>query len=207
MISHEHRAIFIHIQKTGGDSVSLALGGTRREPRKHWSAADLKAETDAKIWADYFKFCFVRNPWARLVSWWSMIEAQRPLFQAGKLTNVLALTALRRANTFGEFLERMDDDLPHPIPGRRWSIWANQLDYLTDENGAPLVDFIGRTESLEQDMERVRQRLAAPLRAIERHNMSKHGPYPDHYSPAHRDLVAERYARDIGFFGYRFGHA
>ncbi|MBL8545610.1 MAG: sulfotransferase family 2 domain-containing protein [Hyphomonadaceae bacterium] len=204
MISDQHRAIFIHIQKTGGTSVSLALGGGRREARKHWTAQELRRAIEPSVWATYYKFAFVRNPWARLLSWWTMLDAQRERFEAGQSENPLVLAALPQCRTFTDFLERMDDDVVSPKSGHRTNIWRNQIDYLIDANGALLVDFVGRTETLAQDIEQIRPHLAAPLGAIGHENAFERSHYSEIYTPALRALVAERYASDIAHFGYTF---
>ena len=108
MISLKHRAIFIHIQKTGGESVTAALGGPKNSPDKHWLANELKAVTELDIWDNYFRFALVRNPWARLVSWWSMIDHRRQAFMSGVPNNRFMTAVLSRAKTFGEFLRNMD---------------------------------------------------------------------------------------------------
>ena len=99
--------------------------------------------------------------------------------------------------TFAEFVERAENDAVlarTTIP---------QLDYLEDERGAMLVNFVGRYECLEADLEAVAERLGIAL-SIPRVNASLHPQYRLMYSSSTRDLVARRFARDIGTFGYDF---
>ena len=42
----------------------------RRKFRKHMSARKARKHLPAKIWDNYFKFCFERNPWDRVISYW-----------------------------------------------------------------------------------------------------------------------------------------
>ena len=84
MISHQHRFIFIHIPKTAGTSIEKALcdescqllpgewDRTRvsHTPLNHLTLQELvdySILTPAQF-KTYFKFCFVRNPWDRLIS-------------------------------------------------------------------------------------------------------------------------------------------
>lgn len=203
MICHEHRAIFIHIQKTGGVSICAALGLPWATPNRHWLARDLKGVCDPRIWRDYFKFVFVRNPWARLVSWWSMIDALRPAFEAGVPYNRFQTAVLLRCKNFADFLH-FEEEVAEP-GGSVKSLFRNQLDYLTDENGEVLVDFIGRFESLERDWDTVRTRLAGEVAALPRLNTSTHGDYRQYYTPELARIVEQRYARDIERFEYEFG--
>jgi len=69
--------IFVHVQKTGGNSVRTALGADIFDPYKHFFARELRDIHGEAIWESCFKFTFVRNPWDRLVSWWSMIDESR----------------------------------------------------------------------------------------------------------------------------------
>jgi hypothetical protein len=65
--------IFAHISKTGGRSISEALGQYnihKSRGAKHATIKDFAANSNLQI-ANFFKFCFVRNPWDRVVSSWS----------------------------------------------------------------------------------------------------------------------------------------
>ena len=79
----------------------------------------------------------------------------------------------------------------------------NQLDYVADASGQPIVDFVGRYERLREDFSVVRERLGL-VQDLPHINRSAHAGYRSYYSDAMRDLVAHRFARDIGFFGYEF---
>lgn len=95
IISYSRRFIFVHIHKTGGDSVATALrpvlnasdvvlkndwhdwltkfGPSRGRPeltqlRKHSPASAIASVVPQEMWDDSFKFAFVRHPVARTVS-------------------------------------------------------------------------------------------------------------------------------------------
>lgn len=204
MICHKHHAILVHIQKTGGTAVSLALGMSANEPDKHFLGAELKRACEPDVWRRYFKFSIVRNPWARLVSWYAMIDSHRAAFEAGAPLNPFQATALLRTSNFRDFLVNMDEEIADS-DGRKW-IYRNQVDYLVDESGALLVDHIARTETLAADWAAMRPRFAAvtPI-ALPVVNQSRHGAYVDYYTPELAEMVAQRYRADIERFGFRFG--
>ena len=67
----------------------------------------------------------------------------------------------------------------------------------------PMVDFIGRYESLNDDFIKVcqRVRIAAVLPSI---NVSNSTPYQEFYDRKTRELVESAFRDDIKTFGYRF---
>jgi hypothetical protein len=72
MISHSHKFIFIHHGKCAGTSIDVALKRDNRDLRCEATHHKLlnqvcKPEYD---YSDYFKFCSVRDPWDRQVSWY-----------------------------------------------------------------------------------------------------------------------------------------
>ena len=203
MIIHARRLIFVHIQKTGGNAISTALGQNPDCPEKHFFARDLRELYCTDVWNAYFKFAFVRNPWDRLVSWWSMIDAHRAAFAGGKLLNKFQRFILERATTFEEFLENCDDEIVD-TDGRKW-IYRNQLDYLTDSSGRQMVDFVGRFETLQQDFDTIARKTNGGPVPLPHVNRSQHPHYSDYFTPALAEKVARRFERDINAFGYVFG--
>jgi len=203
MISHSKSIIFVHIQKTGGNSICAALNERRSPPEKHFFARDLIEVYGQQKWNTYFKFAIVRNPWDRLVSWWSMIDANRSAAPKKQDWNNFHRFILDRARTFEEFLENCDAEF-NDKDGRKW-IYRNQIDYLTDTSGRLLVDYVGRFESLEQDFDFITKRALGHSVSLPHVNRSQHRHYSEYYSPALVDKVAQRFERDIESFGYAFG--
>jgi len=195
VLSHNTRSIFIHIQKTAGSSIESALrakdpdaSSVSDDGRRHMSAREAMPLVPASIWEGYFKFAFVRNPWERLVSWYQMcMESPTP--------NRFASYVRANAPTFSDFVLRA-------VTGMGLRTTVNQVEYVTDEKGALMVDFVGRYENLAQDYALVSRRL--DLDALPRVNVSTHGDYRDYFSAETRDVVARRFARDIAYFGYAF---
>jgi hypothetical protein len=203
MISDNPDWIFVHVQKTGGDAVRTALGLDRADARKHFLARELRDLYGQAVWDSCFKFAFVRNPWDRLVSWWSMIDNARELVNPLHSPNHFFHYVLERAHSFEEFLSRCTDEIVD-TDGRK-HIFRNQIDYLVDENGAVIVDFIGRFERLQEGFNQVAARLGQTASELPRTNTSRHAQYTEYYTSAMVEDVGRLYARDIEAFGYRFG--
>lgn len=215
-LSHRFKTIFIHIPKTGSTSIEALLGmhGDRGDigvvpypdqvadrrhfygrQLQHMTAARLRAElNDEPVFSSYFKFSVVRNPWDRLVStcaWsggkWAMGRMlEREEFDAYVRRTRAAFGAVRDASHPAPLH-------PHVLP---------QVSYMFDDAGRSLVDFIGRTETIEQDWQVIRARLGINADLPTRMK-SVHRPYREYSDAETRDIVADIYARDIEAFGYR----
>ncbi len=211
ILSEPRKVLFVHIQKTGGTTVQRMLKahlpGAHDFLGTHDQARYAKAAL-GPAYGTYFKFAFVRNPWDRLVSWYSMIvqkaprltpaEAARPDSRHNRLWHYV----LSNSNTFEEFIRNCTATIDD-IDGRK-SFCSNQLDYVTDEEGRMIVDEICRFESFDADGGRMLARLGIPA-VLPKDNPSEHRHYTEYYTAETRDIVAERYRRDIEHFGYTFG--
>lgn len=195
--------IFVHIQRTGGNAIRSALGLPDKEPNKHFSARELKPVHSDTRWAHSFKFAFVRNPWDRLVSWWSLIDNGRDPAGATPAPNNFFGYVLTQARDFEEFLSNCTDEIVDQ-DGRK-NIFRNQIEYLTADNGGLMIDFIGRFERLQTDFDTVTGHLGLPQVTLPKINHSRHAPYTEYYTPAMAEKVRQRYNRDIAAFGYEFG--
>lgn len=236
MIDRQHNALFVHVPKTGGQSVEsvfLALHGLGWEERAplllrpnddpaigpsrlaHLTATEYvglghltQAEYDG-----FYKFAFVRNPFARLVSGFHYRELGPEVSFADFVRRTLDYT-----DTFPDFAR-------HSMP---------QSDYVCDADGRLIVDFVGKFETLAADFAHVAEQLGLPSRELPHRNKSdavsllrknpkrflrqnaqrllrgdapatprrKH--YADYFTPALADEVAAFYKRDLELFGYSF---
>ncbi len=209
MVSHEARVLFVHVQKTGGmtidahlraalpDATGVNTGGGGRHVRL---GRVLRAHPDL---AHYWIFGFVRNPWARLLSWHSMILRREEAAAAGDAEaarrierNALWHTVLRDHRDFESFVLRGLGELP--------TLDWPQVSYLQSKHR--IADFIGRQESFDADLRAVCARLGLePPTEVARTNAAPEPTdYRDAYTPAARDKVAEVFARDLQAFGYEF---
>jgi hypothetical protein len=199
LVSDSRKLVFVHIQKTGGVTVHRLLQehipDIRTIMARHEFARRGMDELDD--WDAHFKFAFVRNPWDRLVSWYSMVT------RCPRGGNALWRYVHDNSSTFKEFIYNCTGEVEMKT-GAHYSFAYNQLDYVTDENGALLVDFIGRLENFDKDVHEVFSRIGVDLEAIPHKNRSGHRHYSTFYTPDTELIVRERFKRDIEYFGYEF---
>lgn len=203
LISYPHQFIFIHIHKTGGTSISAALLPFTQLPwqrrlhqlarplgikfydpqphRIHIKARELVPLVGKARYSSYFKFAFVRNPWDWLVSHYNYILKDTLHYQH---------QLLRELGSFEAFI--------------RWRCTEGlvlQKEYLFDESGQQLVDFVGRFEQLESDFQSVCTRVGISAQ-LPRLNVTATQPYRSYYDPELLKLVAETHLADFEAFGY-----
>ncbi len=234
LVSHSHKLVFVHIQKTGGQTVSKVLKTnvsdiSRLKPKHTFAAQGMDELED---WDEYFKFAFVRNPWDRMVSWYSMIRNHHitpldeiPVAQREKIRNLRQVRGskqkgnnvwryvLDNSSTFEEFIRNCTDavkvkeSVDHPFTFEQlihYSPTFNQLDHLSDGEGNLLVDFVGRFENFQDDLLEVSDRLGIEPSSIPHSNRSPHRHYSSFYTPETEKIVREKFKRDIEYFGYQF---
>ena len=207
IVSDERRALFIHIPKTGGASVEQVLRETLPDARTVGKERHPRLRRALQLdpgLAPYWTFGFVRNPWARMWSWWSMIDRwnQRLGPASGKpqteTDGTRAGNRLWRAVAeyadFEEFVLRGTEEIPRLAMTQRSFLHA----------GGKEADFTGRTEHLARDLAVVQEHLGLPVVAPPRRNSWSKGPWQEAYTAASRARIAEVYAEDIEGYGYEF---
>ena len=228
IVCHRYRFIFIKTRKTAGTSMEIALSRycdkgdivtpiapvdevTRRKmgyqgpvnygipfrsySLSHWKKWLLKGERKKRfhnhtpgprvrellspeIWNTYHKFCFERNPWDKLVSAYFW----------------------EKSRSDGLRWEEFIND-----PGR-WRIYREFRSY-ADERG-PILDFVGKYETITDDLAAVAGRLGLPdfpelptAKSSQRENTYS---YTTFYTREQKELVEREFADEIRLLGYRF---
>jgi len=231
IVSHRHKFIFIKTKKTAGTAIEAALSelcgpsdvitpyreGSEKDrkgpgpqnyridhpskPKRsmlrrllrrperhhhpsvgfydHMPAWRVRDYVGEDVWRSYFKFAFDRNPWDRQVSWY------------------LDKTRSKRVRpSFERFMT-----------SRRHAYVDNYQVYTIE--GELAVDFLGRYERLEQDLNKALE-LAGIGRTLKlprtnvTPNKDETRDYRSYYSPEMRAKVAEWYQPEIALLGYGY---
>ncbi|WP_372734832.1 sulfotransferase family 2 domain-containing protein [Nocardioides sp.] len=208
IVSASKRVLFVHVQKTGGMTVDKVLRGAIPDAERVSGLPGAKharlrsALRDHPEFADYWTFGFVRNPWARLWSWYSMIERRGQTAEQGNTwvdqriaRNSFWSGVLAEVSDFEGFVMHGTEKFPRlRIP---------QSTYLRTK--AKQADFVGRTESFDADLATVCNHIGIPApETVPRRNAGPGGDWRAQYTPAMRQKVAELYAADLREYGYEF---
>ena len=207
MINENRKFIFIHIPKCGGSSIQKILqdedctmnsgwDSRKKKFKQHCTISQLRNVYNIKI-AEYFSFTFVRNPWDKVVSdhfYWQRKES--PFKKILKGTTIKDYLLCRNGY---EFMNHLDNNLG------RADHFCCQHKYIIDQNKKNIVNFIGRFENLQQDFNIICDKINMPRVKLPHLNKSKHEHYSQYYDAETREIANKKYAKDIEYFGYKFG--
>ena len=190
----EHRCIYVHVPKAGGNSIAQALFGNAAGG--HSGANRYRMIFGRDFWR-YFKFAFVRNPYTRLVSAYEYLcRGGHPAWPQDRRF---------RDEVLGHYADFEDFVLRWLTPGRNWPVphFQPQTEFLTLD-GNLAMDFIGRFERIGEDFVLVAERLR--IRAGLPHLNKTGGARPSLESYFFNGRVTERvqevYAEDFRLLRY-----
>jgi hypothetical protein len=157
---------------------------THNEKRKlkyynHISAKEIRRLIGRTVWDNYYKFCFERNPWDRLISmyYWRCRTEPRP--------------------TITEFLE---SEFPPRLKRMGYDLYTI--------DGGVAVDKICRFENLHEELETIRNQLGIPEKLELPRAKSSYRKDTRNYREILNDIekekIAELFFEEINLFGYSF---
>jgi hypothetical protein len=205
-----HGLWFVDIPRTSSSSIQVELGAQLGKPfgkknlfekefattefvADHTSAGEIAEILGSTVWEKIFTFSLVRNPWDRALS----------MFHYRSIVENIP-----KEWTFEVFLNRWKEaDASDPyfrFHGLRWS----QLDYLTDETGTILVDYVGRYERRDEALRTVEKQVDGlnfqNLRLQRSAHKREGRSYREFYSERSAQTVYDMFRAEIELFGYAF---
>ena len=160
-----------------------------------------------------YVFTFVRNPYERLVSRYAHMKAyfleekDRPktlvvggmiLPSLKKYFNYHDIKFCEDNFNFSKFVEFAENNIDV-----HWEPQTNK--FISTVGSLDNIDFIGKLENFQQDFNIVCDKIGIPRQQLPHRNKSNHKHYTEYYDDETREIVEEKYAKDIELFGYKFG--
>ena len=214
IISHSKNFLFVHIYKTGGTSVTdlfipyarliekistywptkkitsrintyFKLHDTGNKwingVHKHAKATEIQSYLGEK-YDQYYKFSFVRNPYDLQVSLYHYIKGSK-IHRDHLVANEIS---------FKEFVIREIENCA-PL----------QSDFLTDNDNNLIVNFVGKTETIEKSLKEITLNLSIPFVGVSHLNKSKRTKETmSYFDDELKTLVYQYFKRDFELFGY-----
>lgn len=213
MISTRKSFLFVHVPKTGGNSIQnilhtfsdddivceashqdgierFGLRNKNYNVKKHSTLSRYKSELEKETYVRLLKFATIRNPWDRVISFYfsphrGSIEWNREDFKSF-VTNI---KPLRHYIYVPSFQERIARKIGFPlITGK-----------LTRD-----IDFLIRFEFLQADFDELCNKLDMPLQKLPKRNVSKKRHYSTYYDEELVDIVRQRFSEEIEIGKYKF---
>jgi hypothetical protein len=201
--------LFIRVPKTGSTSIlstknvvefkryknakifSEASDNTIIYPNSYYASRVISVFDKFFCLDNYFTFGFVRNPFDRAVSSWKF----------GSHISDWGVS-------FKDFcmqLRRIDTNPEKVFNDANTQHICDQYPLLKDDKLGVEVNFIGRFENLQEDFNIICDKIGIPKQKLPHKNKGKHKHYTEYYDDETKQIVAEKYRKDIEYFGYEFG--
>lgn len=178
--------VFIHINKTGGSSIEKAL----KLPLEHKTAQEKIKELGDKNWSNKFTFAVVRNPWDKVVSHYHYRVQTNQTNLGNNPINFKDWVRL----AYGE---------QNPTYYDQPKMFMPQFDWIADNEGRILVNFVGQFENLTEDFNYVCKKLNKTVE-LQHYKASKRGSYRDYYDDKTIEIIAHWFSKDLEKFEYKF---
>jgi hypothetical protein len=189
----EKRVIFLHVPKTGGTTIKRLFGISQlddpdpniRPSLQHLTCKLLRQQIGSEKYDGYYKFSFVRNPWARIVSdyfWRQQLPKKRPVLPFPEFVRNVQKLVLENNYYEQEFGD-------HFIP---------QTCYTID------VDDVFRFERFEEGIQTVATKLGVETGPVSAKESNPYDSYWTYYDGVSRSVIHEIYREEIEQYGFEF---
>ncbi len=199
LINRNRKFLFIHTYKVAGNSIRKALNAyddmqhpikkylIRSDLRKmnsHATAQEIKNQIGEELFHQYFSFAFVRNPWD-----WQVSLYEYALKDTGHYQHEL----FKSFGSFEKYIHWRVKEAPRL-----------QKEFVCDQSGEIMVDFVGRFENINSDFNKVVGKLKLTNCQLPKTNSTIRKPYREYYNAETQDLVKRVFAEDIQLFNYTY---
>ena len=208
---YNDKYIFVHVPKTGGLSISAALGGKDKKKSTHTPLRCVPTD-------DRFSFGFIRNPWARMVSLYRFM-CQKSF----KRTDNFDQEAIRRMGFKSWLMDdefvMTEDDHPEGEPWVMKTHWrsippvgeeASTLDRVHAMQRRPQMwwlegcSYIGKFETLQTSFDIACDGAGIKRKELPHINKTKGSKWQDEYDQDTYDHIVKYFSPDIEYGDYKF---
>lgn len=202
MISIQKQFLFVHVPKTGGNSIQnvlksysedeIVINGVhqdgierfgvrnaRYEVSKHSPLSQYQSVMEPDIFNALFKFAVIRNPWDMLVSFYFSPHGGVQEWNRDGFLNMVKSTPTMRY-----FIAGLHSRSQHRLDGD--------------------IDFLMRFERLDQDFKLVCEKIGIPHVQLPHRNKSERAHYSNYYDEELKEVVRNKFREEIAFGDYRF---
>jgi hypothetical protein len=216
MLSLKHKFLFIHVPKTGGNSIQniladysedtltadkeyqdgierFELSNSTYKLRKHSKIKRYRKVLPTNLYRQLFKFATIRNPWDKIISMYFSPHRGTDKWDRDEFVLLIKNAAtLQDYVTLPSFRDRLEKTLGLPARPR------------------PLdrdIDYLIRFENLNDDFSEVCKKTglpAAPELPIRNRSIRKH--YSSYYDDELKELVGRKFSNEIAYGDYQFSN-
>jgi hypothetical protein len=125
----------------------------------------------------YYRFTFVRNPYDRMISYYSWKIRNNAIDQSTNFSSFVLSTIEEK------------DFLP-------------QADFIRDRTGAPLVNYVGRVETISEDFNVIAQKIGIPSKIPHKNEAPR--SKQKYFDSQTKKLFDDFYGEELEYFGYTY---
>lgn len=216
MISLQYNFLFIHVPKTGGNSIQSILADYSEDQltatkehqdgverfkiqnktynlKKHSKLSRYKKLLDADLYQQLFKFATIRNPWDKMISHYFSPHRGTDKWDREEFVLLVNNAAtLQDYVTLPSFRDRLEKHFGLPARPR------------------PLdrdIDCLIRFENLNDDFNKACKKIGLPdVPALPVRNRSTRKHYSRYYDDELRDIVGKKFMNEIEYGDYEFSN-
>jgi hypothetical protein len=154
---------------------------------------------DENIWDNYYKFCFIRNPYDKIVSCYEYFHNDYKLFIYENFTKKESLL---------DFIKNYQSEINHVYNHS----FIPQYEHLIDDNMKINIDYIGKFENLNEDLLKILTNIGITnfthLKYLEdnikinKNNNKKYNYYYEYYNDEILFLVNNIFEKDFKYLDY-----